>query len=299
MKTLKIPMSRLPDYAGRYIALADLSAMPSVSVTPSGKSWFWIAFLDFEEVITGNAAHGYADTKEEAILAGQRAIKFIKPAGPEPDFVMCPTVSGDFAKLHPIRKVDLALFHGLGRASLARGFLQTLAAKKRAKRAPGRDDGASNLELAWIHGNGSGHWSKIRKKTAKRVFIEHDIYTPGRTYSDPVDAYQAPTFTVDREKFERGEHIYCRRVYHCFVCSAEAKRLADLKSQAEDARFQGNVASSFEVFIVNGKTEQDIKRSYRQQALLLHPDAGGDPELFGKLHEEYQTALRTLCPQSP
>lgn len=297
MKTLKIPMSRLPDYAGRYIALADLRAMPSVSVTPSGNRWFWIAFQDLEEVITGNAAHGYADTKDEAILAGQVAIGFVEPAGPEPDFIMWP--SGDFAMLHPIRKADLARFHGLGYSQWAKSYLSTLAAKKRAQRAPGRDDGASNLELAWIHGNGSGHWSKIRKKTAKRVFIEHDIYRPGWTYTDPVDAYQARTFTVDREKFERGEHIYCRRVYHCFVCSAEAKRLEDQKSQAEDARFQGEVASSFEVFKVDGKTEQEIKRSYRQQALLLHPDAGGDPDQFSKLHEEYQTALRTLCPQSP
>lgn len=35
-------------------------------------------------------------------------------------------------------------------------------------------------------------------------------------------------------------------------------------------------------------TSEEIKRSYRQQAMKMHPDKGGDPEMFKKISEAYE-----------
>ena len=41
-------------------------------------------------------------------------------------------------------------------------------------------------------------------------------------------------------------------------------------------------------------SERNIKRAYREKALIYHPNKGGDPEDFKKLQKEYETALASL-----
>ena len=38
-------------------------------------------------------------------------------------------------------------------------------------------------------------------------------------------------------------------------------------------------------------TAEEIKRAFRKRALEAHPDHGGDPELFRRLHRAYEEAL--------
>lgn len=40
-----------------------------------------------------------------------------------------------------------------------------------------------------------------------------------------------------------------------------------------------------------GCTEAEVKRAYRRQAELLHPDRGGDPKRFTRLQEHFEAAL--------
>ena len=47
-------------------------------------------------------------------------------------------------------------------------------------------------------------------------------------------------------------------------------------------------------------SEADVKESYRAKSLLCHPDVGGDPIEFQRLHEAYKEALKLvneqICP---
>ena len=41
-------------------------------------------------------------------------------------------------------------------------------------------------------------------------------------------------------------------------------------------------------------TEEDIRKAYKKLILLNHPDKGGDPEIFNKVHEAYQMLSNPL-----
>jgi hypothetical protein len=41
-------------------------------------------------------------------------------------------------------------------------------------------------------------------------------------------------------------------------------------------------------------SERNIKKAYREKALMYHPNKGGDPEDFKKLQREYETALASI-----
>lgn len=44
--------------------------------------------------------------------------------------------------------------------------------------------------------------------------------------------------------------------------------------------------------LTENATFEEVKRSYRKKALLLHPDKGGDPELFKNINLAYETLKR-------
>lgn len=41
-------------------------------------------------------------------------------------------------------------------------------------------------------------------------------------------------------------------------------------------------------------TETELKRAYRRRAMQLHPDHGGDPHAFARLHAAYEVAVQTI-----
>lgn len=41
-------------------------------------------------------------------------------------------------------------------------------------------------------------------------------------------------------------------------------------------------------------TEEDVTKQYRRMAKVMHPDAGGDPEAFQRLQENYKKCLEML-----
>lgn len=61
------------------------------------------------------------------------------------------------------------------------------------------------------------------------------------------------------------------------------------------------MANPFELLgLPEDATEAQVKEAWREQARLLHPDLGGDPEVFQKTHEAYTQALSRVssrpCP---
>lgn len=58
------------------------------------------------------------------------------------------------------------------------------------------------------------------------------------------------------------------------------------------------MSDPFEILgIPKGSTEDEIKKAYRKLAMKHHPDKGGDPEMFKKISQAYDDALKP--PQQP
>jgi DnaJ family protein A protein 2 len=56
----------------------------------------------------------------------------------------------------------------------------------------------------------------------------------------------------------------------------------------------------FEILgVPRGSSEDEIKKAYRKLAMKHHPDKGGDPEMFKKISQAHEDALKPPPPQVP
>ena len=100
------------------------------------------------------------------------------------------------------------------------------------------------------------------RKTKKRVYVERDSRSwreNERTYHD------VRTVVLDRATLERDGDAYCRAERESYYTQPYAE--APACSQA------------FRILGLGAKcTKEDVARAYRNRAMQLHPDHGGDAE---------------------
>ncbi|MGI9252292.1 MAG: J domain-containing protein [Thermomicrobiales bacterium] len=93
---------------------------------------------------------------------------------------------------------------------------------------------------------------------------------------------------LDRQRMERDGEL--RHDGHWFTTVDHAARLR-ASGDARRRRPEPIMALGLELPC----SEQDVHRAYRRRAMHLHPDHGGDPREFMRLHATYKAALELIA----
>ena len=281
---------------------------PLISITKTGKKWFWIAaksYSEYFDVLNDPAIgkenyplKGYAETKEQALADGQAAIGFTPPDF-IPRYACGPTTDGKALILRELTKTNRERICGYDGAGIANGYLRYAnAAKKAAAPTPDTEDGQV-MEFAYIEGSYScePERHKILKRTKKRIYVDSWSFREDGAFTedDPVMNYARKKYVFDREKFDAGEILDLPGRWYYKVYNEARKKIRDLEREKArlnpvDGRF-----STFKVLkLEHPFTVENVKRSYRKLAKAMHPDAGGDAGEFILLKQEYESAMAMI-----
>lgn len=248
--TLEVEIVRIGDEGWRI--------RPCFAVCSKGRErWFWCVWENREAWFNQAAAlsQGYAPSREDA-LAAARAV-----------------VDGE---------VELP-------AKFADGYHRRLAVAQRLQRQSTATE-AAPLEFVWRWSSGDGDFPdrwfahQIMRRTATRVFVDHDIYRVDRTRR--TDVY---TFAIDRAVLERDGYAFSKR-FHGIVYSEEgrARREAEMVQRIGHSVIPSALR---ELGLGHTATRREVQQAYRRIARTVHPDRGGTDDAFQKLTRAYEQAL--------
>lgn len=168
-------------------------------------------------------------------------------------------------------------------AGYAAGHHHRLSVEKR-KQKPASKSTETMTEEFLYHDRMSDDWSdsswhstpyKIMKKTKKYVFIE-----TGNWRHDPWDV---PTYRLDRRKLETEGKA---------MAGYGTARDYYYTTPADQRRTQWSPPYLNVLGLKTGATTEEIKAAYRRLAKANHPDRGGDPEQFKKIHAAFEEAMK-------
>ena len=94
-----------------------------------------------------------------------------------------------------------------------------------------------------------------------------------------------------------AHHKHKQNLFH------SSRKLFDIKGGARGGGTDSSMTEFYDILgLQKGKcSEKDIKKAYREKAMKMHPDRGGDTEEFKKLAEAYEVTytitilLMNLC----
>jgi len=157
---------------------------------------------------------------------------------------------------------------------------QRRAEKLREKESNTQD--AHHLEFVYsCWGENSHHKHRIIKKTKKQIVVEKAPFHRARKRDGTWRDFDVEKFILPREEFER-EGKYWHRHTDWYESPEVYRR----------ERQERVVPDCFKALGLTGSaTRKDIQQAFRKLALKHHPDVGGDPEEFKRLHGHYEDAL--------
>jgi hypothetical protein len=161
-------------------------------------------------------------------------------------------------------------------------------------------DGKHRMDSSW-----QVQKHRIVKKTATRLYVEHDPYHGDGPTSSP--DHKRRTFILDRHRLEaRGETYregddhgtsyataqaavdYASSIGNTFSRSIEF----DLRSGKVNSRAPSDHPCFAALGIEPSAKAEEVKAAFRRLSLERHPDVGGDQNGFIELRKAYEQAMR-------
>ena len=157
--------------------------------------------------------------------------------------------------------------------------------QRRAERIQQKESNTQDAhQLEFVYdcwGVDSHHKHRIVKKTKKQIVVEKIPFHWTKKRDGTWRDFDVETFVLPREEFEREGKYLHRRID--WYLTPEVYRREIQESTVPDCFKR--------LGLTRVATRKDIQHAFRKLALRQHPDVGGDPEEFKRLHEHYEDAL--------